>query len=331
MKAIFTRSPYYVIIDELTQVGGKLELSFRKFGETYPVDPDIVLSKKVPSPTQLETVFNISPYCDDRIKPIKQTAVNDNDCFVFVQIKRYVETETNVFSLLDTEEFVCLNGYLDYFEGSNNFIDLSSIIIFPLIDTQIVIKRNDTVFVNIGILHNGTDKWEVENVTKTILLDNTDSAGFYFLKVPLAVNETKILKNDTLSRLILSEQICEPKYTPKLVTFVNKLGGWQPFTFFKAHQENLEVSKDNYSLMQSWNYDKYVGIKQGFNHKITETIKLSTGWVDENYSELVKQLMLSPKIMLDDKPVIIKTTSISKKNIFIDKNINYEIEFEYAW
>ena len=83
--------------------------------------------------------------------------------------------------------------------------------------------------------------------------------------------------------------------------------------------------------MQSWNYDKYVGIKQGFNHKITETIKLSTGWVDENYSELVKQLMLSPKIMLNDKPVIIKTTSISKKNMFIDKNINYEIEFEYAW
>ena len=53
--------------------------------------------------------------------------------------------------------------------------------------------------------------------------------------------------------------------------------------------------------------------------------------MDENYSELITDLMLSETILLDNKPVKIKTQSSELKNSLKDKLINYEIDFEYNY
>jgi hypothetical protein len=60
-------------------------------------------------------------------------------------------------------------------------------------------------------------------------------------------------------------------------------------------------------------------------------IKLNTGWVPENYSELIQDLLLSETILLDDVPVEIKTQSTDIKTSLKDRNINYEMDFEYAF
>ena len=53
--------------------------------------------------------------------------------------------------------------------------------------------------------------------------------------------------------------------------------------------------------------------------------------VDENYSELIQDLLLSEVVILDYKPAIVKSQSFDIKTHLKDKNINYEIEFEFNY
>ena len=50
----------------------------------------------------------------------------------------------------------------------------------------------------------------------------------------------------------------------------------------------------------------------------------------ETYSDVITQLMLSEKILLDDVPVIIVTKSLDKQKNINDKNINYSLDFRYS-
>jgi hypothetical protein len=79
------------------------------------------------------------------------------------------------------------------------------------------------------------------------------------------------------------------------------------------------------------NYNSSLGQKQRFNINGTQSIKLNTGFVDENYSELMTDLFLSETILLDGKPVVLKTQSSDLKSVLKDKMINYELDFEYAY
>jgi hypothetical protein len=68
-----------------------------------------------------------------------------------------------------------------------------------------------------------------------------------------------------------------------------------------------------------------------FNVNGSQSIKLSSGFVPENYSDLIQDLLLSETVLLDGLPVKVKTQSTTLKTSLIDRNINYEIEFDYAF
>ena len=70
---------------------------------------------------------------------------------------------------------------------------------------------------------------------------------------------------------------------------------------------------------------------KSFNVNGKDSIKLNTGWVNESYSEVIKQLMLSETIRIDDVPVNITSKSSPMKKGINDKNINYEVSFMYAF
>jgi hypothetical protein len=84
-------------------------------------------------------------------------------------------------------------------------------------------------------------------------------------------------------------------------------------------------------LHSSIDYNVLQGQKQSFNFQGKQKIKCNTGWVDENYSELIQDLLLSEIVLLDDKPAIVKSQSADIKTHLKDKNINYEIDFEYNY
>ena len=138
--------------------------------------------------------------------------------------------------------------------------------------------------------------------------------------------------NDIISYNVYSYDQQECKYQPVRCTFINRYGGWQDLVFFKAQRNSISVKGTDYKLTQSAiNYNTAIGQFKTFNINGKQTVKLNTGFVDENYSELINDLLLSETVLLDSKPATVKTQGSDLKTILKDKNINYEIDFEYAF
>jgi hypothetical protein len=333
MKKIFVRSPYTIAINEVGQIGSKVELFIWNANISEPTTPTYTMSKKIVSETQTENVYNISNKCVEFINeknPI-YTSIVATESFknwCFAKVKRYKETSSNVFVLIDEESFICFDGYTSFLAGANQDETTDNI---PLFNTDIKIYKQEgtTEYVNVWL--DESPYWYFEDATETLF--QIESIGSLY-KIPYSINGTyKILKLDVNLRekfRFKVESICEPKYTPIVCSFINRFGGWSFLTFFKAHQKSIEVKSSTFNLMpESWNYDTFVGSNKQFNFNGTKKITCNTGWVDENYSELIQDLLVSQVILLDDIPVVCKSTSNEEKTQLKDKNINYTINFEY--
>jgi len=68
-----------------------------------------------------------------------------------------------------------------------------------------------------------------------------------------------------------------------------------------------------------------------FNTNGKKSIKVNTDWVTEDYNELLKQLMLSERIIINNYPAKINTKSTELFKSVNTKMINYQIEFEFAY
>ena len=78
-------------------------------------------------------------------------------------------------------------------------------------------------------------------------------------------------------------------------------------------------------------YNPLKGQNKSFNINGGQSVKLNTGFVPENYSDLIQDLLLSETVLLDGKPVEVKTQANTLKTGLQDRNINYEIEFTYSF
>jgi len=329
MKKIFIRSPYFIQVNEANQLGSKVELYLYNKGTTAPTLPTYILSKKVASTIQLENTYNIANYAKEFITPVAPVTVSvpteeNVNCWAYCIVKRYTELTLGVYTLLDTETFVCLNGYNDYTGGYNNSITDD---IVPLINTDIKLYRSTNVpYINV-FLDSNDYNW----YGNTSNFFSATTAGLWKLPVNYNTYEFGVDGSPT-DFYFYSEQICEPKYTPITCTFINRFGGWQYLTFFKANLKSIETTSKDFNLLpSSVNYNVLQGQKRVFNQQGKQKIKCNTGWVDENYFDLIQDLLLSEVILLDNKPAIVKSQSAEYKTHLKDKNINYEIEFEFNY
>ena len=334
MKKIFVRSPYTIAINEVGQIGSKVELFIWNDDVSEPTTPTYTMSKKIVSQTQRENVYNISNKCVEFIKaknPLYTNVIQleSKKNWAFVKVKRYKETSSNVFVLLDEETFICFDGYTSFLGGANQFDNDDNVPLFNP-DIKIYKKEGSTEYVNVWL--DESPNWYLEDATETLF--PIESIGSLY-KIPYSINGNyKILK--LVSSILRTkftfkvESICEAKYSPIVCSFINRFGGWSFLTFFKANQKSIEVKSSTFNLMpSSWQYDTFVGSNKQFNFNGKKNIVCNTGWVDENYSDLIQDLLVSDVVLLDDIPVICKSTTSEMKTQLKDKNINYTINFEY--
>jgi hypothetical protein len=326
MKKIFIRSPYFIQVDEPGQSNAKIEIFLWNKGTTEPTTPNYTLTKSIASPTQTLIAWNVSNFAKEFIKPIAPVSVSvpteeDVNTWCFMKVKSYSND-----ILTTTETFICLNGYTTYLGGYNNSTTNS---IVPLINNNIKIyKSTSNNYINVFFTDDSTG---VLFTNDDIEYDfNVDDFSLY--KLPINTEGTWSLDYSPFTASFKVEELCEPIYTPITCTFINRFGGWQYLTFFKANQQSIDVTSKDYNLLHSSiNYNVLQGQKQRFNFQGKQKIKCNTGWVDENYSELIQDLLLSEIVLLDNKPAIVKSQSADIKTHLKDKNINYEIEFEYNY
>lgn len=324
MKKIFIRSPYFIEIDEAAQTTAKIEIFLWNKGTTEPIIPNYTLSKNIASTSQTLISWNVANYAKEFIKPIAPVTVSvpteeSTDTWCYMRVVSYSnDVEVN------DETFVCLNGYTQYLGGYNQS---NTDTIIPLVNTDIKLTTfSGFNYIDVWVEENETYLWEGND-------DNfftTTSEGLW--KLPYDYDRYRLSIDGTSEYFftIQTEQICETKYTPITCKFINRFGGWQFLTFFKANSSSIDVtSKDFNMLPSSINYNVLQGQKRVFNSQGKQKIKCNTGWVDENYFDLIQDLLLSETVLLDNKPVIVKSQSSEYKTNLKDKNINYEIEFEY--
>ena len=325
MKKIFIRSPYFIEVDEVAQTSAKIEVFLWNKGTTEPTTPNYTFTKQVPSPTQTKLSWNISNLAKGFIKPIAPVSVSvpteeDVNTWCYMKVKRYSDDV-----LLDTETFVCLNGYTQYLDGYNQS---TTDAVVPLVNTDIknYVSNYNKSYINVWL---EIDDYYWTGDTDFII--NVTEDTLYKLPINYYTNAFEYYLGDEIFS-IQNEQLCEPKYTPITCTFINGFGGWQYLTFFKANSQGIDVKSKDYNLLSSSiDYNPLQGQKQRFNFQGTQKIKCNTGWVDENYSNLIQDLLLSEVVLLNNEPAIVKSQSFDIKTHLKDKNINYEIEFEYNY
>ena len=324
MKKIFIRSPYFIEVDEAGQLTGKLEIFIWNKGTTEPTTPNYTLTKNVPSANQNKLSWNVANYASEFIKPISPVVVSvpteeNVNTWCFMRVVSYSDDVQVV-----DETFVCLNGYTNYSIGYN---ENNTATIVPLVNTNIKLTTfSGFNYINVWIEENDTFEYSSSHSTEFF---TTVSEGLW--KLPYDYDPYTLGYDGGANIFIINtEQLCEPKYTPITCTFVNRYGGWQFLTFFKASTEAIETEFKEFNMLpSSVDYNVLQGQRKRFNHQGKQSIKCNTGWVDENYFELIQDLLLSETVLLGGKPAVVKSKTSEKKTSLNNKVINYEIEFEY--
>lgn len=362
MKVVKVRSPFVIEVTEAGQIGSKIELFIWRQGEVPPISPTYTLSKPSPDPTNISNYYNVSNFVKEYIDNIAPNYPNYigwdyNENFAMFKVKRYWNN-AGTYTLIDTTDYVGVNGFTQYMDGlqtavntriellfnsdiKNNYQTLSS---YPTNTIQYVNILVD--FQSLGDVLNVTyNRIDGVSYPTSINQDNILGVRLYRIPISLVKIDSAYVNGSSVTITLYPDgappvafdpfytyPICEPKYTPVLIDFINRDGGWQTLTFYKAQTNNLSVKNDDYKLSpDNVFYTALRGQNKSFNFVGTQTIKVNSGWVDENYKELITDLLLSETVLLDRKPVIVKTQGTELKTKLKNRMINYELDFEYSY
>lgn len=332
--AIFVRSPYILSQAGVANDSIRCDLYLWNSPASIPATPNRVVSKPIPSTIQTTVYFDISEYCRSYINPISYTEVN---AVTDLPVNEYCFCTAKVYKnsvLQTTYTFICFDGYGYFADGQNpTYNDI-------LLDVDTYQIKTNANSGGLTIYNDGTVAWYVKyralSLTGTTYSDNISGLQY----VPYirdnfkgtGGNVLEVYRDTVLQATYTFLETCEPKYTPLNLDFINKYGAWQRLMLFKASYDNFDVSMTDYNMMSDTpNYNILKGRKQVFNVNGNEKIKANTGWVSESYKEVIKQMMLSEILLIDDKPVKLSSKNTELHKSINKKMINYELSFEYAY
>jgi hypothetical protein len=362
MANVLLRSPYHISEDIGSNESAKLEITI-----DGTLQYTIVKNKTSSSDYVL---FEISELVRDYIDIKYNGATTPSDFSVVVS---YVLTEYSEINGTGnpttpvTTTFFGIDGYGYFEDGSNSSVTKgymqSNNIIYTLYgeDLRIPVDRNNTTSVTYlykgsqiytkAITTSSTEVFEYIDATDSFKERVIEDSGIYeesscidsFLQnnnlylvdkvVILTPSETKILDVVTLD---------ECKYEPKKVSFINRWGALQDLWFFKKSVESMNVEKESYKsniLGYDGTYSTSNHVNRDFNVVGKESVTLSSGFLDEEYNKVFKEMMLSEKVWITNVtesgeqvlPINVKTGEITYKTSLNDKLVQYTIEFDKSF
>lgn len=346
--SIFARSPHIITIAEASQTGSKIELFLWNGTGSAPASPQYTLSKLIPATNNLITEYNVSPYIREYIQwtvrqtPYNSFAASQTTQYANVKIKRY-KLASGTYTLLDTTDYKGYDGFGYYEEGYNptlNYDILHDEGIFyynkGLNPSVFADFRAGFIMVKTATSYKAKYTNLVSGATFTQTL--TNNALIDVLRVyPSYYSSGNTLEILDTSDVVIWTGTFEPqsncKYDAVLCDFVNKYGCWQRTWFYAASNDTLTVESTEYNLMQTAavGYNRVQGQRQVFNNNGKKSIKVNTDWVDESYNELLRQIMLSEKIIINNYPAKLNSKSTELFKSINTKMINYSLEFEFAF
>jgi hypothetical protein len=342
MATINARSPYIVTINETSQIETKLQIFLWNGTGSMPASPAYTLSKKIPSSNNPATYYDVSPYIREYIDhDTLQTITNiftatPSAQWCNVGLKLFKKISTSFVQVGSTQTHFGVDGYGYYEQGYN-----------PALGNYLLTSGTYTYNYDLGgeygwlTVYTGTGNSVKYTNLSTGVSYTTGLTNNRWEDVPRVYptyaavgNKLEIIDG---SAAVLFTATFQPKqeckYTPVQVDFVNKFGAWQREWFFKASFDNLAIENTEYNLMQD-TYPNY-GIREGqrevFNANGKKSIRVNTDWVSESYKEVIQQLMLSERILINKMPAKLNTKNTELFKSINTHMINYQLEFEFAY
>jgi hypothetical protein len=150
-----------------------------------------------------------------------------------------------------------------------------------------------------------------------------------------------ILKNasNTTIGTVRYYVLCEAKYTPVQVAFINRFGVADFITFFKRSDERGNFTQDSYQ--KSIYNDGFttpsleVGKYTSYNVNSRNTLTLNTGFVDQNYDETIEDILMSEYVAVYTNSnwvsVVPNRGTIEYQKSINTKLINYTMSFDFGF
>jgi len=342
MANINARSPYIVTINETGQIETKLEIFLWNGTGSMPASPSYTLSKLIPASNNPATYYDVSPFIREYISHASLQTITTvitatpSAQWCNVGLKLFKKVTTSFIQVGSTQTHFGLDGYGFYLDGSNpalgNYLlnsstytynyDLSGEYGWLTLYTGSGNSLRYTNLVSGAVSVTGL----TNNVWRDVPRVRSGNAADGNLLEIIDGSATVLY-----SATFVPQEEC--KYTPVQIDFVNKFGAWQREWFFKASYNGLSVENTEYNLMPNTYpaYDLKEGQRKVFNANGKETIKVYSDWVSESFKEVIKQMMLSERILIDKKAAKLNTKSMDLKKSINTKLISYEMEFEYAF
>ena len=135
------------------------------------------------------------------------------------------------------------------------------------------------------------------------------------------------------------ERICNPKYTPVLMTFINRNGVQQEHYFFLKSVESMTAKSDNFKrnifTYSSSTYDTTSHQNQIFNKNGNIRYTLNTNYMIEAYNEVMEDILLSEYVWITYggvtyNPVVVTSSDLTFKTSLNDRLIQYTLEVEQS-
>ena len=352
MSNILSKSPYIIEISDTGVVGGKVEIFLYKQGVTISTLPQYTLSKLSPASNVTKVFFDVAPYINEFITN-KACSINsstldvstDIELYTNVRIKRYKLVATT-YTLIDTVNYYAFKGY-----GLNGInIDPSTFLLdqktyyyhYDSSKTYDTLKAGDLTVFNTSTFSDDTSlsfKYTNlrtgANVTNTILGTVRSWKNIYRVLPAYWADGNKLEMISDLTSVIATyyfKPIEECRYSPVTLDFINKYGAWQREFLFKNSTDSLNVESQSYKNYRTTPnvYNEQESLLSTFNTNGNESIKTNTGWVTEDFKDNIKQILLSDRILINNRPATITTKQVDLQKNINNKLINYALDFNFS-
>ena len=125
--------------------------------------------------------------------------------------------------------------------------------------------------------------------------------------------------------------------------FLNKLGGFDSFTFYRGSNKSSTINRDSYEQNPKKSISAYISTyntkdrgMSNFDIKISDNISVESDWVDEDTLTWLEELVYSPEVYVDDATYGLVAVNITNSNHVFkqeaqDKVFNLKLDFKYSY
>ena len=175
------------------------------------------------------------------------------------------------------------------------------------------------------------------------LIASSNSQSFYTSGIANSPNVNRVVLTTTDNKQVelTINLIEECKNTPNKITFINKFGALQDIWMFGRRKEQASVSRESYKVntiettSTGVSYATNKSTDRLHNVNAQKSLTLNTGYVCEDYNEVIQQLLLSEFVWIHENnkvfPIIPKDNVVEYQTNLYEKLLNYTVSFDYAY